>query len=146
MQNIKLRKAEERDVEVLSEILKKSNYSFENNSINSFSLQEIIEFTKKNLSTFTLYLINSEIKGFSIAYSGNKPMNRDIFFIKENSIFSKIKKLFDKKEEIKIENECFYIDFIYFSSDMIANNQIFIKYLEMEKLRNNCTKILVNEK
>jgi len=146
MQNKKLKKAEKVDVQFLSELLKNSDYSYENMSINSFSLDIIKSFVENNLSSFTLYTINDSIKGFSIAFSGKNPVNKKDFFEKEKGIFEKIKNIFVKKIEYTLKNDYFYIDYIYFSNDIQKNNQLFLKYLEMEKLKNNCTKTIVNEK
>lgn len=146
MQNKKLKKAEKADVKFLSELLKNSDYSYENMLVNSFSLDIIKQFVENNLSFFTLYTINESIKGFSIAFPGKNPINKKEFFEKEKGVFQKIKNIFVKKIEDILENDCFYVDYIYFSPDIQKNNQLFLKYLEMEKLKNSCTKIIVNEK
>lgn len=141
MQKILLRKAEKKDVEKLVKILKESNYTSNKININSLSSEEIKNFIANNLEFFTLYFINDKIEAFSIAYSLKDTIDKTLFRPK-SSIIKKIRDIFSKESLTSITTNDFLIEFIYFNESIHRNNNIFIKFLEMEKLNKKCSKIV----
>ncbi len=140
MQKTILRKATNEDINQIVIILKESNYSFNEININEFSLEKIKEFVKNNISSFTLYFINNELKGFSLAYSLENPIDRALFKRKP-SLLKRLKSIFEKNNENAMSND-FFIEIIHFAKRADENKNIFIKFLEIERIKNNCSKIV----
>lgn len=140
MQKTTLRKATDKDINEIISILKESNYSFNEININEFSLEEIKGFVKNNLNSFTLYFINNEVKGFSLAYSLENPIDKALFN-KKPSLFEKIKGIFIKPNVSNVSND-FFIEIIHFDSKIKESKNVFIKFLEVERIKSNCSKIV----
>ena len=140
MQKTTLRKATNEDINEIVDILKQSNYSSNEISINKFSFEQIQEFVKNNLNYFTLYFRNNQVKGFSLAYSLEKPIDKALFKSKP-SLFTRIKNIFQKSNINEVSND-FFIETIYFDDGINENKNIFIKFLEIERIKNNCSKIV----
>lgn len=137
MQKIKLKKAENRDIKQISELLKQSDYNYENFFIKKMEIEKIIEFVKENLENFTLYCVNDKITAFSIAYSLKKPINKKDYFEKNYGLIEKIKRSLFSKKNSNEKTDDFVIDYIYFDEKIEKNPGIFLKYLEFEKIRIN---------
>ena len=134
----KLRKLKKNEAEALAEIFIKSDYCFDNIKIKNVKINDVINFVEKNVEDFHVLLLNGQIKGFSFSYCLNKmPLKYD-FFKNYFSIIQKLTLKFSKKfNNIKLNSNDYIVDFIYFDKDCIENYSMFIKYLEVEKLRNN---------
>lgn len=138
-----LRKLKNNEIQALSEVLIKSDYSFDNIKIRDIKINDISNFVKTNLDYFYVLLVKNEIKGFSFAYSLDKGPFKYEFFKDYFSFFKKLSLKFSNKSNIVKSND-YIIDYMYFDKDYKENFSIFIKYLEVEKLRNNSLNILTH--
>lgn len=145
MQRINLKKASKENVQEIANLLLTSDYKYEDKLINNFSVESITEFVKNNINFFTIYMVDNKIKGFAIAHTYKNSLNKDSYF-KSSDIFSKIKGLFIKKEELILEKDVYYVDFLYFDKSILNKTNALLKYLEVEKIQNNCSKLVLFSK
>lgn len=133
-----LRKLKKSEIEALSEVLAKSDYCFDIIKIKDIKINDIASFVKINLDYFHVLLVNNEIRGFSFAYSLNKAPVKYEFFKDYFSFLKKLSLKFSNKFDItNLNSNDYIIDYIYFDKEYKENFSMFIKYLEIEKLRNN---------
>lgn len=142
-----LRKLKKNEIQDLSKVLIKSDYAFDSIKIKDIKLNDVINFVERNVDYFHVLLINNEIKGFSFAYSLNKIPFKYDFFKNYFSFFQKLALRFSSKSNNQILNSNDYIvDYIFFDKDCNENFSMFIKYLEVEKLRNNSPNLFTYSK
>ena len=133
-----LRKLKNSEIKALSEVLAKSDYCFDIIKIKDIKINDIANFVKINLDYFHVLLVNNEIRGFSFAYSLNKAPVKYEFFKDYFSFLKKLSLKFSNKFDItNLNSNDYIIDYIYFDKNYKENFSMFIKYLEIEKLRNN---------
>lgn len=132
-----LRKIRKNEVESLSEVMIKSDYKFDTIKIADIKKSDIVDFITNNIECFYVYLIDEKINGFAIAYNLKKAPNKYEFFKNYFSFIQKITLKFSNKfvnDSLK-END-YIVDFIYFEKNCNGKYSMFLKYFEMEKLKN----------
>lgn len=141
MQRIILKKASIENTKEITALLLTSNYKYEDKLINNFSSESISEFVRENINFFTIYIADGQIQGFSLSHTYKDSLNKEKYF-KTTNILSKFKELFIKKEVTVLEKDAYYVDYIYFNKSILNKTSILLKYLEIEKLQNKCSKII----
>lgn len=133
-----LRKVKKNEIEALWEIWIKSDYKFDTINISDVKKSDIINFIASNIECFYVYLIDEKINGFSFAYNLQKAPNKYELFKNYFSFIQKITLKFSNKfnnESLKLND--YIVDFIYFDKNSSGKYSMFLKYFEMEKLKNN---------